>query len=337
MYIITIDSGTTNTRVRVWLNQKVIAETSQPVGVRDTAITGSKNKLLQAVKHAFDEALSVANIVDEANLLILASGMITSNMGLCEIPHLSAPISLPELAKGLVKKQLPEITSTPIWFIPGIKNSVGDGIDINTCEVMDMMRGEEVETVGILSLIATQNSALIVLPGSHSKFVKVDDQQNITACTTTIAGELLDVITGQTIIANSLNHQFASELDGDYLLKGAKYCQQVGLARSCFLIRIQDLFTQTSINQRANFLLGAVLYSDLLTIKYSQALAVEPSTSIIISGKTLLREALYLLMTRDDFFTGKIITIEEEKQKPLSGLGAIRLAQMANLLHEESN
>ncbi|WP_286673715.1 MULTISPECIES: hypothetical protein [Symbiopectobacterium] len=42
MYSVTIDTGTTNTRVFVWQDNRIIAEASQAVGVRDTAITGSK-------------------------------------------------------------------------------------------------------------------------------------------------------------------------------------------------------------------------------------------------------------------------------------------------------
>ncbi|HAT1683352.1 TPA: hypothetical protein I8Y21_004088 [Klebsiella oxytoca] len=38
MLIVTIDAGTTNTRVRVWQDSRVISDTSESVGVRDTAI-----------------------------------------------------------------------------------------------------------------------------------------------------------------------------------------------------------------------------------------------------------------------------------------------------------
>lgn len=50
MLIVTIDAGTTNTRVRVWKDSRVISDTSESVGVRDTAITGNRNKLINGVK-----------------------------------------------------------------------------------------------------------------------------------------------------------------------------------------------------------------------------------------------------------------------------------------------
>lgn len=326
MFIITIDSGTTNTRVKVWEKDKrcIIAQSSRGIGVRDVAITGSKDKLMQAIKDALLDALELSSITSYQELFIVASGMITSNVGLFEIPHLIAPIDQQKLANGMVKKIIPEIINHPIWFIPGIRNDVPE-VDITNCEMMDAMRGEEVEAFGVISLLNIRGPALIILPGSHSKFVQIDKYNQITASATTLAGELLDTITQQTILASSLNHQFVSHLENEYLLKGVNYCQQVGIARSCFSIRILDLFGHLTINQKANFLLGCVLCSDLLAIKNSRALNFQSNTQIIICGKKILREALAVLINHDDFFKGKILVFEEENYPPLAGFGAISL------------
>ncbi len=331
MVVVTIDSGTTNTRVRVWMDNTVIADTHENVGVRDTAITGSKATLSTGVKKALDNALSEAGIKESDPMIVIASGMITSNVGLCEVPHLISPAGLAELSKGIVKKIIPEISAHPIWFIPGIKSNVPE-VTIDNCETMDIMRGEETETIGVLSTLDIKGPALIVLPGSHSKFIKVDENNKIVGSATTIAGELLDVITQKTILAGSLEHKFADRLEDEYLLKGATFCQDFGLARACFLIRIQDLFSGLTINQRANFLLGIVLCSDMLTIKKSRSLNIERDTTIIISGKEILRDAIYTLIQNDAFFIGRIIVNKERKDKPLSGLGAIAIAHEVNLL-----
>lgn len=335
MFIVTIDSGTTNTRVRVCKDNAVIAEASGAVGVRDTAITGSQCALIQGVREVLHQALSKAHVnVENDDMQILASGMITSNMGLCEIPHISAPVNRDDLACGAVQRVLPEIIDHPIWFIPGVKNSVSP-IDLTVCEMMDVMRGEETETIGAISLFDISGPALVILPGSHSKFVKLDSNNNIVSSATTIAGELLSVVTQNTILANSLDHQFTNIIDQEYLLQGAKLCREVGLARSCFSVRILDLFSQTTLNQRANFLLGTILYSDILTIKNSQALACEPDSTIVICGKKILKEALEILIKNDGFFTGKIIAIDEDSSKPLSVIGAISIAERINELNHQ--
>ncbi|SQI34117.1 2-keto-3-deoxy-galactonokinase [Leminorella richardii] len=322
MLIVTIDSGTTNTRVRVWKNGEVIACANESVGVRDTAKTGSSDTLVKGIRKTLDSALAAVDEQDKRALTLVASGMITSDVGLCQLPHLKAPVSLDTLAKGTVARVIPEISPEPIWFIPGVKNAV-DSVSLENCDAMDVMRGEEVETFGLLASQSVRGPALLVLPGSHSKFVRIDEQQRIVGCATTMAGELLDVLSHQTILAGSLGHQFADEIDEEYLLKGADACRNVGIARSCFSVRILDLFTSASVNQRANFLLGAVLYSDLLAMKNSQALALTPSTTVVISGKAIVKEALARLIARDAFFLGEPVLINEDPLRPLSGLGAI--------------
>lgn len=52
MMILTLDSGTSNTRAYVIKDGKVISSGFQAVGSRDTAITGSKLKLSAGVKAA---------------------------------------------------------------------------------------------------------------------------------------------------------------------------------------------------------------------------------------------------------------------------------------------
>ncbi|GKX55725.1 2-dehydro-3-deoxygalactonokinase [Leminorella grimontii] len=324
MLIVTIDSGTTNTRVKVWKNGEVIASASESVGVRDTAKTGSPEALIKGIRKTLEAALATVDEQDKRSITMVASGMITSDVGLCHIPHLTAPVSLGALAQGAVARVIPEISDSPIWFIPGVKNAV-EAVSLDNCDGMDVMRGEEVETFGLLAAHGVRGPALLVLPGSHSKFIRIDEEQRIAGCATTVAGELLDVLTHQTILANSLEHRFADDIDDEYLLKGADACRDVGIARSCFSVRILDLFTSASVNQRANFLLGAVLYSDLLAIKNSRALALTPSTTVVVSGKAIMKEALARLIERDPFFRGELVLVDEDARRPLSGLGAIEV------------
>jgi 2-dehydro-3-deoxygalactonokinase len=326
MLTVTIDSGTTNTRVRVWKDRRLMAQAAAPVGVRDAAIAGNRRPLSEGIKQALDQALASAGATTKDGLTVIASGMLTSNVGLCEIPHVCAPAGIDELAKGARQKVLPEIIETPIWFIPGVKNDVGQ-VTLDNYEAMDVMRGEECETIGAISRLNIQEPTLIILPGSHSKFVSVNEQQKIVASSTTMAGELLDVITQHTLLADSLEHGFAQHIDRRYLLKGAECYQRVGLSRSAFSVRILDLFSDASRDQKASFLLGAVLYSDIITIKNSRALNLTPTTKIVICGKKILTEALTVLIENDPFFCGEIVSFEEPSDAPLSSLGAMLIAQ----------
>ena len=87
MYIATLDCGTTNTRLYIVdENANVLTRTSQKVGVRDTAISGSNQVLKDGIRDVFQRAVAEAGISPSDIRCILSSGMITSELGLVEIP-----------------------------------------------------------------------------------------------------------------------------------------------------------------------------------------------------------------------------------------------------------
>ena len=334
MYIATIDTGTSNTRAKIWNKGKVVSKSFIGVGVRDTAITGSKAKLYQGVREAIKAALDKIGMEASKVDLFLASGMITSNVGLYEVPHVCAPAGVEELAKGMVSAQIDEVIDKPIWFVPGIKNRIKD-ININNCEEMDIMRGEETETLGIIESLKIEGPAVLILPGSHSKFISLNKSRKITGCVTTLAGELLSVITHNTILANALNNSFAEKINEELIIAGADYSRKVGLGRACFLVRIMDQFTGYTFDDKANFLLGAVLENDLYAVKNSSALKVDPKHPVIIGGSEILKRAFEILIKNDDYFRGKLHVIDDKSMQDMAGFGSIAAAKARGLVKEE--
>ena len=331
MHILTIDTGTTNTRTKLWSEGEVVAFSSIEVGVRDTSITGSKEKLQAGVKQAIVETLSNAKCDADQVDLFLAAGMITSNVGLIEVPHVVAPAGVMDLAEGMASANIPEVLDWPIWFVPGIKNDVPT-VTPENCEAMDIMRGEEVETFGILEHVGTKGPALLILPGSHTKFVHVDEKGQVTACVTTIAGELLSVITNGTILASALNHSFATTVDEKMVLLGAAEVQAVGLNRTCFSVRILDQFTDLSYEEKASYLAGAVVGTDLMAIKGSHAVGDCRDIPVIVGGTNSLATVFSTLIGKEDHFRGGVNAIDDTVMKDISGSGAIMIAQARGLL-----
>ncbi len=333
MGIITIDTGTTNTRVRVWAGTRLSAEICSEVGVRDTAITGSRIKLQQGVKDAIERAQKAAEMSNGDIDLILASGMISSNVGLLEVPHVLAPAGVEDLAAGMREAVISEVSPRPIWFIPGIKNRV-DRVTVDNCDLMDIMRGEEVETFGAIEMLNLKGPALFALPGSHSKFISVDAGNRITSCITTLAGELLGTITTNTILANALNTSFATEVEPNMFLQGADHALRVGLNRTCFLVRILDQFSHYQTDEKASFLLGAVLATDLLALKNSNTFRVGAETTVVIMGKKILKNGFELLLKHDGFFKGTMIVVDEAAYRECASIGAIAAARSRGLTRE---
>jgi len=335
MLIITIDTGTSNTRVKLWQEGRLLSQSFVEVGVRDTAITGSREKLQAGVRRAILDAVKPAGVGIGAIDLLLASGMITSNVGLCEVPHVPAPAGLKELAQGMVKSRVDAVAEQPIWFVPGVKNKLG-AVDLAGYEAMDIMRGEEVETFGLIEQLKLQGPAIFVLPGSHSKFISLDPHNRITACLTTLAGELLDIITGHTILASAVGKSFAQEFDEAMLLEGARCSASVGLGRACFSVRILELFGKDTPNQRANFLLGAVLAQDLMALRNSSALQVNPEMTVVLTGRKIMQQAFRSLISHDRHFRGKVMEIDDHLTADLAALGAMAIARERGLMAKGS-
>lgn len=243
-YTITIDTGTTNTRVYLF-NEKyeAVASAKSEIGVRITAIDGNNNRLKAAIKGCLEDVLKQADITYDDVKQVAASGMITSNVGLTEIPHVVAPASAEDLAKAAKSVLIEDVCPLPILFIPGVKNRDGK-LDLTTFESMDMMRGEEVETVAVIENLPKGEPYLLVLPGSHTKFVSVDRSGKITGCLTTITGELLSVIIKDTADRGcgrtSLPPWRLTRKSID--IAGYETAKKTGIGRACFSQRILNTF-----------------------------------------------------------------------------------------------
>lgn len=321
-WIITVDGGTTNTRACLWKGETLAAQASREVGVRCTAVDGNNARLKAAVRDCIREVLTSAGANEEEVGAILASGMISSNVGLAEVPHCMAPAGAAELAAAAKQVTIPEIVSLPITIIPGVKNPVSP-VDLTSFGGMDMMRGEEVETLALLEAYPKGRPYLLVLPGSHMKFVSVDRQGRIVSCLTSISGELLSAITNDTIIADAVGKGFVTDdsYDPDFVALGAREAASVGLGRACFSARILSQFPKTPPEKLANFLLGAVLQGDLTALRGAKWLQVETDAEVIVAGKGPLRRAMAQLLAADGIFSD-VHMYDGEGKPPLSALGA---------------
>ncbi|MCP8689503.1 2-dehydro-3-deoxygalactonokinase [Marinobacterium sedimentorum] len=330
MNIITIDTGTTNTRVYLWRDDLCLDHEKRSVGVRNTSIDGNNNKIISAIGSAYSELIDRNNLHDSDVDLILASGMITSNLGLVDLPHLVAPVGLDEFSKSITSKRFDLISrSNPIYFIPGVKNI--DFFDSVNLHRNDFMRGEEVEVIGMIPQISVDNQTIIALPGSHSKYVEIDRKGRIVSCFTTMAGEILEVVTTNTILSSSLEKSFCSDLRKESLLKGFRMSMEFGVSRSLFAVRALDIQAGEAIEELTSFSLGVVIASDVQALlgKYEQR--DSESFSIVVAGHGVFSDALYLCL-KDTFKNASISRHVYEEDKPLSGTGAIAVAKKSGLI-----
>lgn len=323
--IITLDTGTTNTRMILWKKGEKAGEYKAEVGVRDTSIDGNNNRLKEAIRKGFMELLSGASLKEEDVDAVLASGMITSEVGLCEVPHLTAPVAVQDLADAIKPVLIEDVFSKPISFIPGVKNSSGE-ITAENFEAMDIMRGEETEAVCVMSQLKTENGCVVVLPGSHSKFVNINEKNEIVGCLTSLAGELLSVLTCNTILADSVQKHFTApdEYDPEKVKLGFETARDTGVTRAAFSGRILSRFSGFTPKDLSNYLLGVALCGDVQALKNSSALKTNENTAIVVCGKAPLKNAITDILRWDGYFKD-IRSFTPRGTTPLSAEGALYL------------
>lgn len=327
-WIITLDAGTTNTRACLWRNGELTARAGREVGVRCTAEDGNNSRLQEAVRDCIREVLTAAGGTEGELKAILASGMISSNVGLAEVPHCPAPAGGAQLAAGAKQVTLPQISSVPITIIPGVKNPV-EPVDLESFGSMDMMRGEEVETLALLEQYPKGRPYLLVLPGSHMKFVSADREGRILGCLTSISGELLSSITQHTIIADAVGRSFVCDesYDADMVALGAREAAAMGLGRACFSARILSQFPRIPPEKLANYILGAVLQGDLTALRSAGWLNVSGDAGVVVAGKGPLRRAMAQLLEGEGLFRS-VHMYEGEGKPPLSAMGALAVGKL---------
>lgn len=116
----------------------------QKVGVRDTSMTGSRDALRTGLRELFFSLLEREAISPEQIRFAVASGMITSEIGLIELPHIMAPAGLEELSQSICKCTDPSVLSLPcpVYFIRGVRNRYSRNCGIGDLCDTDFMRGK---------------------------------------------------------------------------------------------------------------------------------------------------------------------------------------------------
>lgn len=327
MIWLTFDVGTTNLRCFLVQDRKILVQAKRNVGVRITALTGNTDALQKGMKEALQECLVRSGFSMEAIYGVAASGMITSNLGLLEILHLEAPVGIEQLAQGIKTFLFEAICPIPIRFIPGVRNPVNFQEEVLNLESIDFMRGEETESLGALAMTGITGPLLFISPGSHSKYVWMDDQNRISHSRTTLSGELMWAISKDTILSGSLSENLVESVQEEFLYKGMDSCARYGFTRTCFMVRALHLFTRSNINERANFLYGAILQEEWLAL---QSIEDCFSGQILIGGRKILRELCCSALLRKGIKQDQMTTLTEEQAENCTATGAWNIMEERN-------
>jgi 2-dehydro-3-deoxygalactonokinase len=188
--------------------------------------------------------------MDTPGTRCLMAGMVGSRQGWHEAPYCPCPAGLDDIAAALVR--VPH-AGRDVRLVPGL-----------ACEhdgAPDVMRGEEVKVLGALETLGLAD-AVLVLPGTHSKWARVAGGR-IRSFSTVMSGEFYALLCRHSILAKSLPAEEAAFDPAAFDRGVATAFDGASLMQTAFSVRTLALFERLPQGARASYLSGLVIGEEL--------------------------------------------------------------------------
>jgi 2-dehydro-3-deoxygalactonokinase len=183
-----------------------------------------------------------------ADTLCLISGMAGSKQGWVEAPYCPCPARFEDLRAHLT-------------WVEGRSVAIMPGMTCKHAGIPDVMRGEETQVFGALQLLGRQDG-LLVLPGTHSKWVLVRAGR-IQSFSTVMTGEFYAMLRQHSILARSMPTG-ETEFDGPAFDQGVSVAlSSRSLMQTAFSVRTLSLFDRVRPAALPSYLSGLVIGDEL--------------------------------------------------------------------------
>jgi 2-dehydro-3-deoxygalactonokinase len=144
----------------------------------------------------------------------------------------------------------------------------------------EILRGEETEAIGLLHDFPSVEKCLLILPGTHSKHLQVEDGE-IKAFTTFMTGELFDVLGRHSILRATIDLGAVREPNFSAFDAGVRQALDRGLAASIFKARTRGVLKNMSSAENTWFLSGVLVGAEVAS--------VQADSNLLIGGARGLR------------------------------------------------
>lgn len=260
--LIAIDWGTSSLRAaRLGPKGEVLEERSSPQGILHVEPGGFATVL----------GALCADWTRAGGTFCLMSGMVGSRQGWLEAPYCPCPAGFADLTGQLA------------WVKPG-EVAIVPGLSCDRDGVPDVMRGEEVQVFGALRALGLRDARL-VLPGTHSKWVRVE-QERITCFSTFMTGEFYALLRQHSLLARTLPSD-DGPLDLPAFERGLAGARAgSSLLSSAFSVRTLALFDRMPSAALPSYLSGLLIGEELRASLPSGDL----SQPVVVMGSPVLVE-----------------------------------------------
>ncbi|MGB0664653.1 MAG: 2-dehydro-3-deoxygalactonokinase [Pontibacterium sp.] len=263
---VAVDWGSSH--LRIWgmsAEHRPIVETQLALGM--TRLT--PDRFEPTLKEAIEPWLPQASdsITD-----VMICGMAGARGGWQEAPYREvpcAPLDVTELEP--IKTQA---TNIRVFILPGLSQQTP----------ADVMRGEEAQLSGVLAE-NPQFSGAICLPGTHSKWVSIENGK-VKQFATCMTGETFEWLSSKSVLANVMNHKGWND---EAFSQGALSVidKQAEQAASPFNIRAKVVLGQLSPNDAYSYLSGQLIAQELLA--HQHFWREQSSLVLLVGGGSLTR------------------------------------------------
>jgi 2-dehydro-3-deoxygalactonokinase len=266
-YLFGCDWGTSSFRLRLinTNDHEVVEEVLSEEGIANTYNLWKKDgehrnvDKLQFFKAKIANAITMlSNKLDMnlANVPIIISGMASSSLGMDDVPYATLPFPVDGSAARYRFFPSEESFPNSVTLVSGVRAE------------KDVMRGEETQLVGLLSLldksIAAEN-AILIFPGTHSKHLYVAQNQLIDL-QTFMTGEIFSLMVNASVLKNSVNRMHLSAFSDDNVAAfkaGVQGSVSSNILSSLFSVRTNELFGTLNKEQNFFYLSGLLIGAEL--------------------------------------------------------------------------
>lgn len=302
-----IDWGTTNFRAFAMSNTDQLIDTKEaPMGLLQV----SNGEFANALETLLSDWLD-----DYKSLPIYMAGMVGSMKGWVNVDYAQTPVSAPDLIAKAYVFTLPWGPQAVI--IPGVCYPYRDlldcganeksNLDINELDKYDVMRGEEVQILGLAEQYK-QSELTAVLPGTHSKHAHVVNGK-LTQFSSYLTGELYDVLTKHSLLGKGLTIGGLS--DQEAFIKGVEDGQCGEFSNRIFLVWTRRLFKSLDEAQIPDYLSGMLIGMELknlpqkhiyivggqgLSLRYQRAAEYLGKTTELVAGNDCFLAGMAILI-----------------------------------------
>ena len=244
-FCIAADWGTSN--LRLWLmaeNGAVLRELRSEEGLT-RVVDGDFTSVLER---------SAATLGASADLPVIICGMAGSRQGWKEAPYVDTPASLDDVVKNAVNIAH---ANRDVRILPGIAQRSLDNPDV--------MRGEETQLLG---LPADGAERTIVMPGTHSKWVRLEGR-SLALFKTFMTGELFHLFSTASLLRHSMDEASRTLADDPHFLRSCQaMIDEPGLITAqLFSIRAGSLLYGASPSQAKAALSGILIGAEIGTAR----------------------------------------------------------------------